>query len=451
MPTPELQPTGERLLKEFGGSIVCEHLHRYALAAEFAVGKDVLDIACGEGYGSMQLASLARSVVGVDIDPDTIAHACHHYRHPNLRFNVGSCVSIPLQSASVDIVISFETLEHFEEHRQFLAEVKRVLRPEGLLIISSPDKKTYSDRNGQKNPFHVKELYHEEFAQLLASFFANTLLGKQMPNTGTCIFFSAAMPRQPAQTLSGNFQKFTRDRIEVEGIYSIAIASDAPLPAIADSVYSLDSSLIQVKNQVVAAQLFAASAPGDFCEERSLRVILKPGTSTTVTFKHIRQFNAHPILYLRLDPLDQTGSIRLGPIILKDARSGQFIRSFETAAPDSPLTFLPSMLRLAEDSDRWVCIDQDPQIHFAPLDAGPEDDWDLEVVMDVNPGLGEIVREQFILIKGIESERQRQCKHLQTQLDKASNKIRQMQISYSWRVTAPLRYIRRTFFDRSIK
>ncbi len=497
MPIPELQPTGERLIKEFAGSIVCEHLHRYALAAEFTPGRDVLDIACGEGYGSMQLAHQARSVVGIDISPDTIAHACHCYKHPNLSFLVGNCVNIPLQSASIDMVVSFETLEHFDQHREFLSEIKRVLRPGGLLIISSPDKKTYSDRSGQKNPFHVKELYHKEFAQLLNSFFPHTLFGKQIHNAGTGITFSSTMPRPPAQTLTGNFQTFSRDRIEEEGIYSIAIGSDAPLPAIADSLYSLDSSLRHAEETLITAQLFTASSPGDFCEERSLRVLFKPGTPTTVSFKHIRQFDPHPILHLRLDPSGQSGSLRLGAVMLKDARTGGIIRSFETTAPHGLLAFLPSMLRNPEASDSWICIDQDPQIHFPSLEADPDDDWDLEVVIEVNPGMEGVVRQQLMLINDLESKwkgastryerqlsdsrnrheqslaelrnaaekRQQQCERLQAdllekvstigyiqnQLTSVTDKVRRMQDSYSWRITEPLRYIRRSLFDRRIK
>src|SRR5213076_2544358 len=136
---------------------------RYALSLNFVEGKSVLDIASGEGYGAALLASKAQSVTGVDIDPQTVMHAKHTYCNPKLTFMVGSCDDIPLPDGSFDVVTSFETIEHHDKHEEMLDEIKRVLKPDGVLIISSPNRLTYSDEPGYKNPFHVKELYYDEF------------------------------------------------------------------------------------------------------------------------------------------------------------------------------------------------------------------------------------------------------------------------------------------------
>ncbi|HEY6233473.1 MAG TPA: class I SAM-dependent methyltransferase, partial [Candidatus Elarobacter sp.] len=158
--------TGERYVPEVRGQIYYEHVHRYALAFELARDLDVLDIASGEGYGAAYLAIAARSVVGVDIDAESIRHAASRYTAMNLSFLAGSCTRIPLPDASIDLVVSFETLEHIEEHEQFMREVVRVLRPHGRLVISSPNKLVYSDEGHYHNPFHARELYFDQFRDL---------------------------------------------------------------------------------------------------------------------------------------------------------------------------------------------------------------------------------------------------------------------------------------------
>ncbi|HEV2740897.1 MAG TPA: class I SAM-dependent methyltransferase [Candidatus Elarobacter sp.] len=166
--------TGERYVPEVRGQIYYEHVHRYALAFELARDLDVLDIASGEGYGAAYLAIAARSVVGVDIDAESIRHAASRYTAMNLSFLAGSCTRIPLPDASIDLVVSFETLEHIEEHEQFMREVVRVLRPQGRLVISSPNKLVYSDQGHYHNPFHARELYFDQFRDLLQHWFAHT-------------------------------------------------------------------------------------------------------------------------------------------------------------------------------------------------------------------------------------------------------------------------------------
>ena len=162
----EVQPlpwTGERYLPDVHGSIELEHLHRYLLASRLSLGKRVLDIACGEGYGSSLMSQSALSVIGVDIAADAVAHAKAKYQASNLEFRIGSCAAIPLPDHSVDVVVSFETIEHHHEHDAMMREIKRVLVPGGVLMISSPDKLEYSDIPNYSNEYHVRELYRGEF------------------------------------------------------------------------------------------------------------------------------------------------------------------------------------------------------------------------------------------------------------------------------------------------
>lgn len=169
--TEKLEFTGERFTPDCTREIRYEHFHRYALAAEWISGLNVLDAACGEGYGSHLLAAKARQVTGIDISATAIAHASSSYAAANLEFVGTDCSNTPFDDSSFDCIISFETLEHLQDHQALLSEFRRLLKPDGFLVISSPDKAIYSDRMGNENPFHVSELYKPEFEKLLAGYF----------------------------------------------------------------------------------------------------------------------------------------------------------------------------------------------------------------------------------------------------------------------------------------
>src|ERR1700693_1804642 len=104
-PANELEFTGERWTSAARGQIEIEHLHRYLLARDFCHGKDVLDIACGEGYETALLAQVAPRVIGVDIDRSTLAHAAGQYVRSNLRYVAGDARAIPVATASVDTIV----------------------------------------------------------------------------------------------------------------------------------------------------------------------------------------------------------------------------------------------------------------------------------------------------------------------------------------------------------
>ena len=168
--TPSEEFTGERYLPGVVGEIAYEHCHRYAFARRFVAGRRVLDAACGEGYGSALLANEAQSVIGVDVDPAVVAAASRRYgASANLQFRAASVTKLPLADASVDVVVSFETIEHLEANDQpvMLAEFDRVLAPDGLLVLSSPNRPEYSDARGYANPFHRFELDRDQLAARL--------------------------------------------------------------------------------------------------------------------------------------------------------------------------------------------------------------------------------------------------------------------------------------------
>lgn len=218
--------TGERLETFILSENTNEHLHRYAMALELAAGKNVLDIACGEGYGSNLLAGRAASVTGVDIDVDTVENAAQKYQHANLTFVAGSADAMPCADRSMDLIVSFETIEHHDKHDKMMAEIKRVLRPGGVLIISSPDKQYYSDVPGYKNPYHIKELYKIEFEELIKSHFQHVQFYAQKSFVGSVVY--ALNDKNSAGDLkqyNGNYDAI--QHTGMQAVYNLAIASDS--------------------------------------------------------------------------------------------------------------------------------------------------------------------------------------------------------------------------------
>ncbi len=174
MNTPALDFTGERFTPECVREIWYEHMHRYAFAQPLATGLKVLDAACGEGYGAALMAGGASEVLGLDVSEETVTHARQRYSaQSNLRFELADCTNLDhLPSASFDLITSFETLEHVEAQERMLDGFARLLKPDGMLIVSTPDKRNYSDIPGTVNEFHVRELYRDEFEAMLAERFA---------------------------------------------------------------------------------------------------------------------------------------------------------------------------------------------------------------------------------------------------------------------------------------
>nr|WP_246340123.1 glycosyltransferase [Ancylobacter tetraedralis] len=218
------------------GQIEFEHVHRYCLAREYCRGKKVVDVASGEGYGSALLAQVAESVVGIEISPDAVLHASRSFVRPNLRFALGDARALPIGDGEVDVVVSFETIEHLLEHEIFISEVQRILSADGIFIVSSPDRDVYS-AGAWVNPHHVNELTKDEFTKLIASRFSCHQFLQQRPMIGSAIF---AVDGDTSGALT--FERRNMDYLEAsQGLsrapYLIAVASNAPIEPRGHSVY----------------------------------------------------------------------------------------------------------------------------------------------------------------------------------------------------------------------
>lgn len=187
-----------------------EHVYRYRFACSYVRGKRVLDIACGEGYGAAALLkSGASNLTGVDISAEACEHAAQRY---GITTKTGDAKKIPLGDKSVDIVVSFETIEHVDQPDRFLDECVRVLAPGGKLIISTPNVDS-RDNHTEPNPFHLKELNLKEFKSLLEERFERVDLYTQCPKNAvwwSLRSFSANQPFWRKISGFGYFQKLLR-------------------------------------------------------------------------------------------------------------------------------------------------------------------------------------------------------------------------------------------------
>ena len=224
-----ISATGERLVPDaqYGDVVHAEHLARYGVAAQLAGSRRALDAACGEGYGTNLLAQAgATSVVGVDFDDATVAHA--RARYPAADFVHGDVRRLPFEDGEFDLVVSFETIEHVRDPEVALDELRRVLAEEGQLLISTPNKHSYL----VENEFHEREFTHEEFVELLSARFTNVDLLLQHNWLASGVFpADEAREASGKETPAARFGKLTG--IEPGGeLYTVALCGNGRLPSV---------------------------------------------------------------------------------------------------------------------------------------------------------------------------------------------------------------------------
>jgi SAM-dependent methyltransferase len=140
----------------------------YRRLADRCAGRDVLEAGCGEGYGADLIADVAHRVIGLDYDESAVAHV--RARYPRVEMRHGNLAELPLPDGDVDVVVNFQVIEHLWDQGQFAAECLRVLRPGGVLLMSTPNRITFSPgRDTPINPFHTRELNAAELTELLTA------------------------------------------------------------------------------------------------------------------------------------------------------------------------------------------------------------------------------------------------------------------------------------------
>lgn len=172
---PGLVLTGERTLPgiEVENYWFRRHEAAYEALLPFVHGASVLEAGCGEGYGAAALRRRARSVLAVDADPQAAAHAARTYR--DIDVVRADLQRLPVADGSVEVVTNLQVIEHLWDQESFLAECARVLRPAGTLLITTPNRITFSPgRDTPLNPFHTRELSAAELAEMLGPHFVVT-------------------------------------------------------------------------------------------------------------------------------------------------------------------------------------------------------------------------------------------------------------------------------------
>jgi len=178
--------TGERVIPgEVDVDLWNEHIARYVFASRLARRKRTLDIGCGAGYGSAELAANAAHVTGVDISDEAVAYASEHYQRSNLSFQVAPATALPFDDGSFDLVVAFEVIE-----------ARRVLASGGQFVVSTPNKAYYAESRAVSgpNPFHAHEFEFGEFKEALEQHFPHTLLFTE--NHSDTIVFRPAVGAQ---------------------------------------------------------------------------------------------------------------------------------------------------------------------------------------------------------------------------------------------------------------
>jgi len=212
---------------EMAGTLMdSQHRGRYLWAAQFAEGRDILDAGCGTGYGTEILAAAgARRAVGMDIAQEAL-DAARAGSRAKLELALGNLEDLPFEDDSFDLAVCFEAIEHIEGQQTAIAELHRVLRPGGVLVLSSPNRGVYPPGN----PHHVHEYESAELEQALASEFANVRLYRQSA------WLAGAILDDEQSAGTGTAARQPLDVVKVGAVspgseeFTVALASDEALP-----------------------------------------------------------------------------------------------------------------------------------------------------------------------------------------------------------------------------
>jgi len=225
------RPSPERFVPlTMGGTLIeAEHQARYQWAAAAVRGRTVLDAGCGAGYGTVILANAgAQRAIGVDLSAHAIADARALDPPTAVDYSVADLHDLPFESQAFDVVVCFEAIEHMHDVEGAIDEFQRVLRPDGLLLISSPNRGIYPGGN----PYHLNELTSEELEETLARRFESVEVFRQHPWTASVIVDDRGFHgRDPGEALDVSTRKTVAGEPGTE-LYTLAAASNARIPAL---------------------------------------------------------------------------------------------------------------------------------------------------------------------------------------------------------------------------
>ncbi|WP_321330281.1 glycosyltransferase [uncultured Ilyobacter sp.] len=397
--------TGERFVPGVArkeDEIYIEHYHRYFAVKNICSNKKVVDIASGEGYGSFILADTADKVLGLDISLEAIENAQLKYKKENLEYKQGSVEEIPIENESIDVVVSFETLEHVSEELQkkFLKEIKRVLKKDGILVISTPDKQIYSDIFNYKNEFHEKEFYKEEFISFLKPYFNHMELFYQKMDIYSIIKKSYNIDKEILNIVNPD------SNILNSGKYLIAICSDGQLKfeglnslflhSSEDELINKNKRILDLQDEVEELGRWGKNQDKEI---EKLRVILEEKTQLADKLERVRNINMEKSK--EIDSLKEEVEKHKGKIVLMKGLEKELEECKEEKT------------QLADELERVRNINMEKSKEIDSLKE------------EVEKHKGKIV-----LMKGLEKELE-ECKEEKTQLADKLERVRNINMEKS--------------------
>ncbi len=383
----DLPWTGERFIPTLTGQIATEHLHRYAIACTLADGKDVLDIASGEGYGSALLAQASRTVTGVDLSLQAVEHAQRKYKKSNLRFLQGDCTSIPVADASMDMVVSYETIEHITQQELFLKEIRRILRPGGVFIVSTPEISGYNSVRADLNPYHLRELSRTQFESLLKSHFVQVACYGQRYSSVSTVLPEQEAPSATVTYFQGNSHEIGSSLALPNPVYIVAVCSDSPIPKINPGFFELQAQPDHPDPQALFLQVFGDDGTG-YNESLSTSHQLSNSRWQTIQIGGIDRLLQKLDTHLRIDPVNKPGLIHLASIRLI-AENGEILFEAQKKEDFEKIFLKPGICRIETATGvTLLAPDDDPQFSLPILPAGSSKPSILEIHLQVecDPG-----------------------------------------------------------------
>lgn len=287
--------TGERFVPGIDDSeLQIEHFQRYESILDIVKDKVVVDAACGEGYGTSIIGTVAKQVIGIDIEPDAIERATKKYATKNVSYQVGDISNLTLRDNSVDVFVSFETIEHVPEDIQiaFIPQVKKVLKDDGIFIISTPNKAIYSDLFEYDNEYHIHEFYKQEFIDLLKSQFSNVKIFHQYSEVAVVLDSNDCYAEKAIYHKNRN--SYTSD-----GKYFIAVASNVEIDDVLmqsvylqhDVVYRKQiQRILQLQNEVEERNVHLKKLDTEIAEKNEYIDHLNKGVSEKNEYINHLQF-----------------------------------------------------------------------------------------------------------------------------------------------------------------
>jgi SAM-dependent methyltransferase len=262
----ELEFTGERVVPgKTPRLLVLEHLLRYHFAAKFVEPSSrVVDVGCGTGYGAAMLAGRAARVTGIDNAGQAVQYARQNYLLPNLHFSCADCRTLPFRDSSFDRAVMFEVIEHVWEQDSCLNEIRRVLAPDGILILSTPNPAGPTKGVEEPNLFHKKELQQHELLELLRPHFGHIQLLYQHELSASSIEAAGSSHSRSAE-VADNFS------LGFPPKYFLAVCSHRPVRIPGDTTLALGG----IEHQVAILQGFRQMERDLISQRRDIEALLK--------------------------------------------------------------------------------------------------------------------------------------------------------------------------------